>query len=117
MSTPPNASTTWSNAARTEAASVTSHWTGNACSPIALACSDRGLGVDVEQRDLGARRGERLGGRRADGAAGAGDDGDLAGQRQALRGAELGALQRPVFAIEHVGFADRLESCRSLRRR
>ena len=40
--------------------------------------------VDVEQRDLGAGRREGPRGRRADGAAGAGDDGDLAGQRQLL---------------------------------
>ena len=75
----------------------------------------RGRQIHVEQRDLGARRGKRLRGRRADRAAGAGDDGDLAGERRLLRGAELGLLERPVFAIEHVGFRDRLEAADRLR--
>ena len=50
-----------------------------------LGLLGRGGKIDVEQRDLGAGRRERLGGGGADRAAGAGDDGDLAGERQLLR--------------------------------
>ena len=65
----------------------------------------RGLDIDIEQCHLRAGLREGARGRRADRAAGAGDDGDLAGERLALARAELGLLERPVFAIEHVGFA------------
>ena len=83
--------------------------------PIASACSRRRGKVDVEQRDLGARRGERLRGRGADGAGRAGDGGDLAGERRLLARAELGLFQRPIFAVEHVGFGDRLEAADAVR--
>ena len=73
-----------SKAARTEAASVTSQCTAAQCRrsrrPSACAARD----VDIEQRDLGAGLREGARGGRADGAAGAGDDGDLAGERLAL---------------------------------
>ena len=76
-----------------------------------LFCSRRRRAfVEIEQRDLRSRRRERLGGRGADDAGGAGDDGDLAGERLLLRGAELGLLERPIFHVEHVGFGDRLEA-------
>ena len=70
----------------------------------------RGGEIDVEQRHLGAGRCERPRGRGADGAAAAGDDGDLAGERQVFDRAELGLLERPVFHVEHVGLGDRLEA-------
>ena len=70
----------------------------------------RGGEIDVEEGNFGAGRGERLRGRGADGAAGAGDGGDLARERRLLAGAELGLFERPIFAIEHVGFGDRLEA-------
>ena len=73
-----------SKAARTDAASVTSQATASAARRSLCAFASRLLAVDVEQRDLGAGRRERLRGRGADGAAGAGDDGDLAGERQLL---------------------------------
>ena len=44
----------------------------------------RGGLVDIEQRDFGAGRRERLGGGKSDRAGGAGDDGDLARQRRSL---------------------------------
>ena len=79
--------------------------------PIALACFARPRQIDIEQRDLGAGRGERLGGGGADRAARAGDR-PRPGRRAAarLRLAELGLLDRPVFDVEHVGFGDRLEA-------
>ena len=115
MSTPPKASTTLSNAARTEAASVTSHFTASAFAADGFGFFLCGVFVDVEQCDFGAGGGERLGGGGADRAGGAGDDRDLAGERQSLRVAELGLLQRPIFAIEHLGFADGFERADRLR--
>src|ERR1700724_3871953 len=47
---------------------------------------------------------------RTEGAAGAGDGGDLACERRVLACAELGLFERPIFTIEHVGFGDRLEA-------
>ena len=110
MSTPPKVSTTLSNAALTEAASVTSQAMPSAAPPIALAFSFAAVFVHVEQRDFGAGRGECLRGRGADRAARAGDRRDLAGERLFGRAAELGLLERPVFHVEHVGFVDRLEA-------
>ncbi len=70
-----------------------------------------GLGkIDIEQRDLGAGIGKRLGGRRPDRATRAGDDSDLARQRLFRILAELGLFDRPIFGVEHVGFGDRLEA-------
>ena len=89
---------------RTDAASVTSHLSRERGAADRLGLCLRGALVDVEQRDFGAGRRERLGGGGADGAGRAGDDGDLAGQRHFLGAAELGLLQRPVFDVEHVGF-------------
>ena len=79
-----------------------------------LGGGEHGCLVHVEQRDFGAGRREGLGGGGADRAGGAGDRGDLAGERQFLGGAELRLLQRPVFAIEHVGFRNRLETADGL---
>ena len=66
--------------------------------------------VDVEERDFGTCGGERLGRRRPNGAGGAGDDGNLTGERQLPRGTELCLFERPVFHIEHVGFGNRFEA-------
>ena len=74
----------------------------------------RGL-VDIEQRDFGAGRGERLCGGRTDRAGSAGDDGDLSGQRQLFGAAELGLLERPVFDIEQIGLRQRLEAADGFR--
>ena len=84
MSTPPNAATTCAKARCTEAASVTSQASASAAPPIGLGFLLRGFRVDIEQRDLGAGLREGARGRGADGAAGAGDDRDLAGERQLL---------------------------------
>ena len=81
MSTPPNASTTRRRPRDTEAASVTSHAHRQRRAAEVLALSPRPRLVEIEQGNLGSGRRERLGGRAADGAAGAGDDGDLAGER------------------------------------
>ncbi len=89
---------------------MTSHSTGSAVGPIGFCRLARGGEIHVEQGDFGARRGEGLGGGGADGAGGAGDGGNLAGQRQLDPRPELGLLQRPIFAIEHVGFGDGFEA-------
>ena len=49
-------------------------------------------------------------GRKSDRTGGAGDDGDLARQRQLLGAAELGLLERPVFDVEQIGLRQRLEA-------
>ena len=82
MSTPPKCLTILSKAVRTDSASVTSQATGSAVAPIFSACAPAAAEIHVEQRDFGAGRGEGFGGCGADGAAGAGDGGDLAGERQ-----------------------------------
>ena len=110
MSTPPNAVTTCSKAARTEAASVTSHSTGIASAADRLGFLDCGRKVDVEQRYRRARGREGLRDCRADGAAGAGDGRDLAGERFLGDCAELCLFERPVFHVEHVGFGNSLEA-------
>ena len=69
----------------------------------------RGGSIDVKQCNLGASRGEALCGRSPNGAAGAGYRGNLSGQRRLFAGAKLGLLERPIFAIEHVGFGDRFK--------
>ena len=66
--------------------------------------------IDVEERDFGARRGERLCRGGADGAGGAGDGDDLSGERRLTSRAELFLFERPILAIEHVGLGDRLEA-------
>ena len=115
ISTPPKAAATASKAACTEAASVTSHCTGKCSRTDRLGLLARRGEIEVEQRDFRAGRGERLRGRGADGARGAGDDGNLAGQRRLLADAELGLLQRPIFDVEHVGLGDRLEAADAFR--
>src|SRR6185437_13389483 len=53
---------------------------------------------------------EEPGRRRADGAAAAGDERDLAGERLHLALAELRLLQRPVLDVEEIGLRDRFEA-------
>ena len=69
----------------------------------------RGGPIDVKQCDLGAGRGEALCGCSPNRATGAGNGGNLPGQRRLLARAELGLFERPIFAIEHVGFGNRFE--------
>lgn len=59
---------------------------------------------------MGALGREGLDDRRADGAGPAGDDGDLSGERFRLGAGQLRLFQRPVFEIEEIGTADRLET-------
>jgi len=75
-----------------------------------LGLLGRGGKIDIEERDFGARRGERFRRGGADCAGGAGDGDDLAGERQLSLRAELFLFERPILAIEHVGFGDRLEA-------
>ena len=50
----------------------------------------------------------------SDGAAAAGDGDDLAGKTLLDAAAELGLFERPVFHVEMLGLADRLESADAL---
>ena len=110
MSTPPKAAATCGEggAHRRGIGDVAAQSQRRAADRLCL-CLRGGL-VDIEQRHFGAGRGERLGGGRTDGAGGAGDRRDLAGQRQLLGAAELGLLQRPVFDVEQIGLRQRLEA-------
>jgi len=109
MSMPPKAAATASKAARTEAALVTSQTTGNADGPMALACSLAAAKL-TSSNATSAPAAAKAFAVAAPMRAGAGDGGDLAGERRFLAGAELGLFERPIFAIEHVGFGDRLEA-------
>ena len=66
--------------------------------------------IDIEERDFGARGGERLCRGGADGAGGAGDADDLPGERRLYPRTELLLFERPILAVEHVGLGDRLEA-------
>ena len=94
----------------TEASSVTSQRTASAAPPIALALScaafhrDRAGPLRRRPPQKPSRSQSRW--RRPAPVI----DGDLSGERQFLRAAELGLFERPVFAIEHVLFADRREA-------
>ena len=69
-----------------------------------LGCSLRAL--DIEQHDLGPGSAHRPGRGKADRSGAAGHDRDLTGERLLAGLAELRLLQRPVFDLEEVGFAD-----------
>ncbi len=65
------------------------------------------LARDVEQRDLGAFRAKCLGDGKPEPAGGAGDDGDLAGQRLLDRLGQLDLFERPIFEVEQIGLVQR----------
>ena len=105
MSTPPKCSATRSNARRTAAGSATSHSIHSAAQRLG------GFGVsDIEQYHLRSGTAHRPGRGKADRPGAAGDDRDLAGERFLGGLAELRLLQGPVFDVEEVGLADRLEA-------
>ena len=73
----------------------------------AAAAFLRRLAVDVEHGDRGAVGGKRLGRGGAD-RAGAGHQGDLAGQRLDHRAFQLGLLEAPIFEREQIALGQRL---------
>ena len=89
---------------------MTSHRSPSARAADRFGFCLRGSLIDIEQCDLGAGCRERFCRRKADGAGGAGDDGDLARQRQLPGTAQFRLLQRPVFDIEQIGLRQRLEA-------
>ncbi len=75
------------------------------------------VAVDVEQGDLGAGARHRARRRKTDRAGAAGHGRDLPGERLVGDLAELCLFERPVFDVEQIGFADRVEMRRRPRRR
>jgi hypothetical protein len=86
MSTPPKRVETASKAARTDTASVTSHWSASAAPPIALAI----LSAAAASRSRTAI--------------------SAPARLNSLALAELGLLERPVFDVEEIVLRDRFEA-------
>ena len=110
MSTPPKRSATLAKAASTDAASVTSQATAKAAPPIAFAAA-AAFSASTSSSATSAPAAAKAFAVAAPIAPPCpGDRRDLAGERQLLGAAELRLLERPVLAVEHVGFGDRLEA-------
>ncbi len=110
MSTPPNSATTpvESCAHRARIGHIAGEAEGGAAE--LLRRSRGGITIDIEQRQFGAGAGHCPGDRKADRAGTPGHDRDLAGERLLDSLAELCLFERPVFDVEHIGLADRVET-------
>ena len=98
-----------SKAARTEAASVTSHSTGNAVAPIALACS-RAAAKFTSSKATSAPAAAKASAVAAPMAPAAPVTATIwPCKRRGDARAELLLFERPIFAVEHVGFGDGFE--------
>ena len=93
---------------------MTSHLTASAAPPRFFALSAAAPSSRSSRATSAPAAANALAVAPPDGAAGAGDDGDLAGERLFRRGAELRLFERPILHVEHLGFGDRLEAADGL---